>query len=86
MAGYAIHTPLLLGLGLKELSMNPQSIPGVKQMIRSIELKSTRSLVDEALEMKSAEKVYQLLRKKYSSIVDKINQAENGPKSNHASG
>jgi phosphotransferase system enzyme I (PtsI) len=86
MAGYAIHTPLLLGLGLKELSMNPQSIPGVKQMIRSIELKSTRSLVDEALEMKSAEKVYQLLRQKYSSIVDQINQTENGPKSNHASG
>jgi phosphotransferase system enzyme I (PtsI) len=78
MAGYAIHAPLLLGLGLKELSMNPQAIPAVKQMIRSIKLQNTRSLVNAALKLKSAEQVYQLLRKKYGTIVDEINQSETG--------
>ena len=76
MAGYPIHTPLLLGLGLDELSMNPQSIPTVKQMIRSIKISDTKDLVDEALNLMSAEKVYSLLRDTYGSILSEIDQTE----------
>ena len=76
MAGYPIHTPLLLGLGLDELSMNPQSIPTVKQMIRSIKISDSKELLEEALRLMSAEKVYSLLRDTYGSILSEIDQTE----------
>jgi phosphotransferase system enzyme I (PtsI) len=76
MAGYPIHTPLLLGLGLDEFSMNPQSIPTIKQMIRSIKISDTKDLVEEALSLMSAEKVFSLLRDTYGSILSEIDQTE----------
>jgi phosphotransferase system enzyme I (PtsI) len=76
MAGYPIHTPLLLGLGLDEFSMNPQSIPTIKQMIRSIKISDTKDLVEEALNLMSAEKVFSLLRDTYGSILSEIDQTE----------
>ncbi len=76
MAGYPIHTPLLLGLGLDELSMNPQAIPTIKQMIRSINISDTEALVDEALKLMSAEKVFTLLRDTYGNILSEFDQAE----------
>jgi len=76
MAGYPIHAPLLLGLGLDELSMNPQSIPTIKQMIRSINIGETEALVDEALKLMSAEKVFALLRDTYGNILSEFDQAE----------
>ena len=76
MAGYPIHTPLLLGLGFDELSMNPQSIPTIKQMIRSIKISDTKELVEKALNLMSAEKVFSLLRDTYGSILSEIDQTE----------
>lgn len=76
MAGYPIHTPLLLGLGLDELSMNPQSIPTIKQMIRSINISDAKDLVEEALKLMSAEKVFALLRDAYGSILSELDQTE----------
>jgi len=78
MAGYPIHVPLLLGLGMDELSMNPQSIPAVKQMIRSIKIKDTPSLAQEALKLASAEKTFELLRATYGGILSEIEQITNG--------
>jgi len=54
MAGDPAYIPILLGLGLDELSMNPQSIPAVKSMIRSLKLKDTRQRVKNVLELSSA--------------------------------
>ncbi len=76
MAGYPIHTPLLLGLGLDELSMNPQSIPVVKQMIRSINIGDTSTLVTEALKITSAEKVFALLRDTYGDILSEFDRTD----------
>jgi phosphotransferase system enzyme I (PtsI) len=49
MAGDLKSTALLLGLGLDEFSMAPQSIPRVKQIIRSVNMADCRKLADEAL-------------------------------------
>ena len=38
IAGDPRYTALLLGLGLRELSMNASSIPKVKQRVRALEL------------------------------------------------
>ena len=37
MAAYPVHLPVLLGLGMDELSMHPQAIPAVKNMIRKLQ-------------------------------------------------
>ncbi|HHP7236578.1 MAG TPA: phosphoenolpyruvate--protein phosphotransferase [Desulfobacterales bacterium] len=72
MAGYPIHIPLLLGLGIDELSMNPQSIPSVKHMIRSIQFSDTAPLVEEVLKLTSAEKTFELLRDIYKDVLEEI--------------
>ena len=69
MAGSHRYTPLLLGLGLDELSMNPQAIPLVKRMIKSLNLSETQPLVDRALKKTTARGVYDLLREAYGDLV-----------------
>jgi phosphotransferase system enzyme I (PtsI) len=69
MAGSHRYTPLLLGLGLDELSMNPQAIPLVKRMIKSLNLSDTQPLVDRALKKTTARGVYDLLREAYGDLV-----------------
>ncbi len=76
MAGYAIHAPILLGLGMDEMSMNPQAIPTVKEMIRSIKMADTGPLVEEALRLASAEKTFDLLQEAYGSVLAEIERAE----------
>ncbi|MDR2136188.1 MAG: phosphoenolpyruvate--protein phosphotransferase, partial [Treponema sp.] len=49
MASDPKSTALLLGLGLDEFSMAPQSIPRVKQIIRSVNMADCRALADEVL-------------------------------------
>lgn len=49
MAGDPLMTPLLLGLGIDELSMVPSSVPLVKSVIRSVTLEESRSLANMAL-------------------------------------
>ena len=78
MASYPIHVPILLGLGMDEMSMNPQAIPTIKQMIRSIQISDTKPLVEEALKLRSAEKVFALLRDTYGDILSEFNRTDNG--------
>ena len=53
LAGNALATPLLLGLGLTELSMAAPSIPAVKAALRHWSLPETEALVAEVLKMDS---------------------------------
>src|SRR5690606_19050561 len=49
MASEALHVPVLIGLGVHELSMNATAIPYVKKMIRESSLSECRRLVDRLL-------------------------------------
>lgn len=62
MASYPIHIPVLLGMGMDELSMNPQSIPAVKAMIRSLSFENSRQIVEDVLKQTSAADVLNLLQ------------------------
>jgi phosphoenolpyruvate-protein kinase (PTS system EI component) len=55
--------PLLLGLGVTELSVVPGLIPRVKARVDSLELDGCRALARRALELSSAAEVRTLLRK-----------------------
>lgn len=73
MAGDPIYVPILLGLGMDELSMNSQSIPAVKSMIRSLKMADARSFLNEALKKPTAKEVEDLVNNTYGSILsDKV--------------
>lgn len=57
MAGDPVNVPVLLGMGLDELSMNALSIPMVKKLIRSIRRDECTDLTARAFEAFSAEEV-----------------------------
>ncbi len=54
MAGDPLNIPILLGLGVEELSMNPMAIPVVKRVIRLTSRDEARELARQAL-LKSTE-------------------------------
>jgi len=61
LAGNVLAAPLLVGLGLDELSMSAPSIPAVKAAIRSLQQVKARQLAEAALACRSASEVKQLL-------------------------
>ena len=75
MANQPLYAPLLLGMGLHELSMNPQAIPVVKRMIRSVRIADTHGIVKEVLKQPTALKVLAVLRGAYGELVTNHRQA-----------
>lgn len=55
-------TPLLLGLGLQELSMSPPAIPRVKDMIRSLKMHEAERLAQKAMNCDSGPEVLKLCK------------------------
>jgi len=62
MGGEPLHALLLLGLGVRDLSMPPHQLPEMKRVIRAVRLDRARSLAAEALGLDSARAVADLLR------------------------
>jgi phosphotransferase system enzyme I (PtsI) len=69
MAGDPIYLPVLLGLGVDELSMNPISIPLVKNAIRKLSLKEARSFAAGILKLSTADEVEDALKEAYADIL-----------------
>lgn len=69
MAGDPYHVPILLGLGMDELSMNPQSIPAVKQMIRSISMSDAELFIKEVLKQTAVKDVAEMVRQNFGSLL-----------------
>ncbi|MDM9583718.1 MULTISPECIES: phosphoenolpyruvate--protein phosphotransferase [unclassified Nostoc] len=61
LAADTLATPILLGLGLDELSVNPQSIPGVKQAIARLSIVESEAIAASALQQDSAKDVRELI-------------------------
>ena len=53
--------PLLIGLGVDELSVTPRSIALVKARVREVDSRQARTLVDRALALDSASAVRALV-------------------------
>ena len=71
MAGTPYHIPLLLGIGMDELSMNPQTIPNIKRVIRSLNVADARSFVKEVLKQTTAKSTFALIKDTYGSVLSK---------------
>ncbi|GAA3595058.1 phosphoenolpyruvate--protein phosphotransferase [Kineosporia mesophila] len=59
--------PLLVGLGVRELSVTPRSVPDIKQAIRATGLGDSRELAARAREQPCADTVREVLRSRPSS-------------------
>ena len=72
MAATAHHIPLLLGMGMDELSMNPQSIPRAKRIIRALKVSDAQLLVQAALQKKTAGGVFELIQSSYGDVIAEL--------------
>jgi len=74
MAGDIRLTPLLIGLGVEELSVGPQLVPRVGQAIRSLSFAECAAMADEALRHNRSQGVLDLslnlARKHYGELLD----------------
>ncbi|HEX2861637.1 MAG TPA: phosphoenolpyruvate--protein phosphotransferase, partial [Lacunisphaera sp.] len=62
----AIYTPLLLGLGVDELSMTPTLVPSVRYLVRAMKMSDAKKLAAEALKQSDAKKTYALVEAFYN--------------------
>ena len=69
MAGTPHHIPVLLGIGIEELSMNPQTIPDIKRVIRSLSVEDARSFLPDVLKQTTAKNTFELIKATYGSIL-----------------
>jgi len=61
LASDPVAVPVLVGLGIAELSANAPAIPAVKQAVRELNTEAARDLAEQALELSSAAEVRKLV-------------------------
>ena len=61
MAADPLMVPILVGLGLKRFSMNPQAVPVVRALIRQLSYRESAHLARQALKMATARAVEEYL-------------------------
>jgi len=68
MAGSPMYTELLIGLGLRELSMAPKDIPEIKRIVRRTSLKRCEAIARKVLRFDADRQVLNYLRDKLREI------------------
>jgi phosphotransferase system enzyme I (PtsI) len=69
MAADPILVALLVGFGFDELSMNPVSIPTVKNVIRHLSASEARAISDEALRLATVREVSDFLGSELQKLI-----------------
>jgi phosphotransferase system enzyme I (PtsI) len=72
MSGEPIYTLLLLGMGLRQLSVTPHSIPEIKKIIRSVTLQEAQQVTQEAMCLETARDVNNYLREKTRRLLPEV--------------
>ncbi len=57
MGGDPVATIVLLGVGIKEISMSPAAIPAVKKVIRNVEIQEAEKIIEGILKMESGTEI-----------------------------
>ncbi len=77
MAGDPRCIPVLLGLGLNDLSMNAQSIPLAKAIIRGLSIKETRLDFQKVISLGTATEVHDYIDQRIKAVFPETIFAEN---------
>jgi len=72
MSGDPIYTLLLLGMGLRQLSVTPQNIPEIKKIIRTVTLTEAKEVAEAALKLDTARDVNNYLRERTRRILPEV--------------
>jgi phosphoenolpyruvate-protein phosphotransferase (PTS system enzyme I) len=72
MSGDPIYTMLLLGMGLRQLSVTPHNIPEIKKIIRSITLDEAIQVAQEVRFMETARDVNNFLQDKTRRVLPEM--------------
>ncbi|MGC3990254.1 MAG: phosphoenolpyruvate--protein phosphotransferase [Chthoniobacteraceae bacterium] len=74
MAGEVLFTPLLLGLGVDELSTSPAQVPRVKRAVQSLDIGECLQMVEQARRLETSEDIAALClamaQKNYPELVN----------------
>ena len=68
MSGDPLFTPLLVGLGLRQLSLAPNNLPAVKAVVRRLSVADAERIAAEALAFESARDVVNYLLRERKRI------------------
>ena len=72
MSGNPIYTMLLLGMGLKSLSVTPAAIPEIKQVCRRVSVADCRRVAERALQFESARNVRTYLKEELTKVMPEL--------------
>jgi phosphotransferase system enzyme I (PtsI) len=72
MSGEPLYTMLLLGLGLRQLSVTPHNIPEIKKLIRSVTVDEAVVVAREALRLETARDVNNYLREQTRRVLPEV--------------
>jgi phosphotransferase system enzyme I (PtsI) len=74
MASDIVLTPLLIGLGVEELSATSTLVPRVKKAVQSLDATGCEALVAKVLEMDDASQILaasmSMARERYAELID----------------
>ena len=71
MASDPLMVPVLVGLGLENFSMNPQSIPVVRALIRQLSHREAAGIARQALKLVTARDVEEYLLERLAFLLAK---------------
>jgi phosphotransferase system enzyme I (PtsI) len=72
MSGDPLYTMLLLGMGIRQLSVTPHSIPAIKRVIRSVTVEESVAVAQEAMRLETARDVNNYLRERTRRILPEV--------------
>jgi phosphotransferase system enzyme I (PtsI) len=72
MSGNTLYTMLLLGLGLRRLSVTPSAIPEVKKVCRTVTLDQCRRVTEHVMALENARDIKNYLREELKKILPEL--------------
>ena len=69
MSGHPLFTMLLIGLGLRSMSVRPGSLLEIKEICRSVTLEQCRQVAEHAMQMESAREIERFLREELRKVL-----------------
>jgi len=81
IAGDILAVPVLIGLGIDELSVIPSMVPEIKSLVRSFTLKEAKKIASYIIEMEDTQSIrkylYEVLKSKSPSLTEILAGGEN---------
>ena len=69
MAGDPLNIPVLLGFGLKNLSMNPASISVIKKMIRGMDFQKAQRFAQKVVTFSTVQEITRFTQEEYKDFL-----------------